>query len=193
MRALGIKNRGSQARVLAGAIASAELVEKNGSDQDKPKAKELRAIVIAAGTPPWKDAKKAMAANDAKVQLDMLSIPGNERGMKQLDPGKKGIHQAFWIDRKDVDGEDRHSCLCKPATEPDPEDDLPAPSGGKPGGEGMREALAGLRRATARGADRHRHRHAGIARRQARRRDDAGWRAGQDADLLGAGGATGQG
>ncbi len=143
MRVLGIKSRGSQARVLAGAIASATLVEKNGSEEDKRKAKELRAIVIAAGTPPWKDAKKAMAANDAKLQLDMLSIPEDERGMKPLDPGKKGIHQAFWIDRKDADGQDRHSYLCKPATEPNPEDDTPAPSGGKPGGEVMREALAG--------------------------------------------------
>jgi hypothetical protein len=143
MRVLGLKSTSSQGRILAGAISSAEQVEQNGSNNDKLQARALRKTVIDAGTPPWKDARKAMAASDAKVHLDILSIPSNQRGLKALDPSKQGINQAFWIDRRDADGQDRHSFLCKPANQPDALDTSPAASGGPKGGEVAREALSG--------------------------------------------------
>jgi len=144
MKVLGLKSTSSQARVLSGAIASAQLIEQNGTVPDKAKAQQLRAIVIAAGTPPWKDAKKAMAATDAKMQLDLLSIPVGQRQPKPLDPAKQGVNQAFWLDRQDADGQERHSFLCKPASgDPGDQDSEDAPTGGKKGGEVAREALSG--------------------------------------------------
>jgi hypothetical protein len=59
MRVLELKSSSSQARVLSGAISAAQLVETNGTDPEKRTARELRATVIAAGKPPWKDAGKA--------------------------------------------------------------------------------------------------------------------------------------
>jgi len=144
MKVLGLKSTSSQARVLSGAIASAQLIEQNGTAPDKATAQQLRAIVIAAGTPPWKDAKKAMAATDAKMQLDLLSIPVAQRKPKPLDPAKQGINQAFWLDRQDADGQERHSFLCKPASgDPGDQHSADADSGGKKGGEVAREALSG--------------------------------------------------
>ena len=145
MKALGLSSGSSQARVLAGAIASAALVEQHGSQNDKDEAKRLRETVLAAGTPPWKDARKAMAAGDAKVKLDLLSIPPNQRQLAQLNPNAQGVHQAFWVQRQDADGQLRDSFLCKPASDPnDPNAISPfAPSGALKGGEVAREALTG--------------------------------------------------
>ena len=159
MRALGLQSKGSQGRVLAGAVSTAQVIEeRNKGKTDKKsldevaEAKRLRAIVLAAGTPPWKDAAKAMAANDAKVQLDLLSLPEDQRSLKPLDPTKQGFHQAFWIDRQNPDDTGTHSYICKPSSAPSEEelDDLrkmgplpKAPSGGPMGGEVAREALCG--------------------------------------------------
>jgi hypothetical protein len=122
MRVLGLKSSSSQARVLSGAISAAQLVETNGTNQEKLSARQLRATVIAAGKPPWKDAGKAMAAGDAKVQLDLLSMPSDKRVLKPLDKDKAGIHQSFWIDRQDADGQERPSFLCKPTNTPTAQD-----------------------------------------------------------------------
>ncbi|HSI59448.1 MAG TPA: hypothetical protein VLA16_17935 [Ideonella sp.] len=151
MRALGLKSTSSQARVLSGGIASAAVVEAKGSDKDKATARQLRAKVVAAGNPPWKDAGKAMAATSAKVHLDILSMPADERQLKPLGADKQGIHQAFWIDRRDPDDDTDHAFLCKPANKLTA-DEIRLLRGGKPpladsggprGGEVAREALSG--------------------------------------------------
>ena len=118
MRVLGLKSSSSQARVLSGAISAAQLVETNGTNHEKLTARQLRATVIAAGKPPWWNAGKAMAAGDAKVQLDLLSMPSDKRVLKPLDKDKAGILQSFWIDRRDADGQERPSFLCRPANTP---------------------------------------------------------------------------
>ena len=163
MFVLGLKSTSSQARVLSGAIASAAQIEKNGTATDQQTARGLRATVISAGKPPWKDARKAMAASDAKVHLDLLSLPANDRQLKPLDPTKQGVNQSFWVDRKGkddkgkgdkgtddkgtddkgTDDKEHHSFLCKPASNRGLSHDEVAPSGGKKGGEVAREALAG--------------------------------------------------
>jgi hypothetical protein len=93
-----------------------------------------------------------MAAGDAKVQLDLLSMPSDKRVLKPLDKDKAGILQSFWIDRRDADGQERPSFLCRPANTPTAQelnDRLPgdppriADSGGPKGGEVAREALSG--------------------------------------------------
>lgn len=135
LRALKLPSKGSQARLLAGAIATAENITQTRPGADAVLADKLKATVVAAGTPPWKNAKKAMAAGAAKVHLDLLSIPPVDR---KLEPLKKdgGINAAFWINRTDADGQTRKSFLCKP-TSTHEEDGLP------PGSEVIREALVG--------------------------------------------------
>ena len=73
-RALKLQSKGSQARVLAGAIATTELLRQANSP-DLPEATRLLTIVTSAGNPPWKDMRLAMAATDAKMKLELLSIP----------------------------------------------------------------------------------------------------------------------
>ena len=140
MKVLGLKSTSSQGRVLAGAISNAEVIERgNYSDKDKKRARQLRAKVTDAGTPPWKDATKAERAGDAKVELDLLTIPENQRKLKPLGGG---INQSFFVDRVDADGQTRHSFVCKPASKPTSNEPNSA-SGGPKGGEVAREALAG--------------------------------------------------
>lgn len=143
MKALGLKSTSSQARLLSEAIASATLIEQTGSNQDKQEAARLRAIVLKAGPPPWKDSAKALAAGEAKAKLDLLSLPPQDRVLKPLDPNNAGVNQAFWIDRQGADGTQRHGFLCKVANDPNAGMDPMAPSGGTKGGEVAREALAG--------------------------------------------------
>jgi hypothetical protein len=152
VRVLRLKSSSSQARVLTSAITAAQLVETNGTNHEKLTARQLRATVIAAGKPPWWNAGKAMAAGDAKVQLDLLSMPSDKRVLKPLDKDKAGSHQSFRIDRRDAGGQERPSFLCKPANTPTAQelhDRLPgdpspiADSDGPKGGEVAQEALSG--------------------------------------------------
>ncbi len=138
LKALGLQSHSSQGRLLAGAIASAEMVFRSGSEDEQQQARGLRQQVIGAGKPPW-DTETAMLVGSAKVQLDLLSIPETERQLRPLGGGG-GINAAFWLDRQDPDGRSRHSFLCKPATLNSP---VGVPSGGPRGGEVAREALSG--------------------------------------------------
>ena len=138
LRALNLPSKGSQARVVAGAIASAELVMQTGSDPDKQAAKRHRQAVIDAGPPPWKKATDAMQATNARVQLDLLSIPPQQRQLKRLDATSD--NKTYWINSVGPDGKTAKAFLCKPATEPGHGTKV---SGGPRGGEVAREALAG--------------------------------------------------
>lgn len=137
MKVLGLQSTSSQGRVLAGAIANAAVVENGGfSAEDKKRAKALQSTVVDAGTPPWKDAKKAERAGNAKVELDLLTIPEDQRKLKVLGGG---INPSFFIERVDADGQTRHSFVCKPRGVGKDA----APSGGVKGGEVARESLVG--------------------------------------------------
>lgn len=114
LRALKLKSKGSQARIIAGAVATAEEIGRT-TPADAQKATQLRDSVLAAGNPPWGDMTRAMAAGAAKAQLDLLSIPPNQRRLQPLDPGAVGVNAAFWVNRRDADGQTRASFLCKPA------------------------------------------------------------------------------
>jgi hypothetical protein len=140
LRVLKLPSIGSQARVLAGAISSAEQVMQTGTNEEKQQAQQHRATVLRAGTPPWKDAKKAMDANASKIQLDLLSIPTKDRKLEKLKPSSQGINAAFWINRNEPDGESSASYLCKPASTVEKMD---AVAGLPLGGEVIREGLSG--------------------------------------------------
>jgi Phosphatidylinositol 3- and 4-kinase len=137
LRVLKLPNKGSQARIMAGAVATTETLRQNQSN-DYPRATQLRDTVLAAGDPPWKNTRRAMAATAAKVELDLLSIPQNQRQLQPLGPGQ-GVNQAFWINRVDADNQTRGSFLCKPASTSSTADVDGVPRGG----EVIREALAG--------------------------------------------------
>lgn len=139
LKALGLQPRSSQNRIMAGAIASAEMVEQTGSAGEKLLARYLREKVIKAGKPPW-ETDVAMEMGATKIELDLLSIPQGQRQLRPLG-GNQGVNQAFWIDRTDADTQERHSFLCKPAGTPGGMNPL-APSGGTKGGEVAREALS---------------------------------------------------
>lgn len=140
LRALKLKSKGSQTRVLAGAIAGVEQLRKDNSP-DLAQATQLLATVTLAGDPPWKDTRQAMAANDAKMQIDLLTIPAASRRLKVLSGG--GVNATFTVDRIDADGKRRPAFLCKPAT-PDRTvgNDYDKVPGIPDGGEVSREALA---------------------------------------------------
>ena len=138
-RALNLKSKGSQARVLAGAIATTELLRQANSP-DLPEATRLLTIVTSAGNPPWKDTRLAMAATDAKMKLDLLSIPPATRKLTVLDSGGSA-NATFLVNRLDADGHTRPAFLCKPTLKPtglrgDKVAGIPD------GGEVIREAIA---------------------------------------------------
>ncbi|HWE73533.1 MAG TPA: hypothetical protein VG328_10275 [Stellaceae bacterium] len=141
LRVLKIPSKSSQSRILADSIAITEQMRQE-KHADVKQAEELCKIVVGAGTPPWKDTKKAMAAGDAKVKLDLLSLPADKCTLEKLDPDSKGVNQAFWINRKDPTATDglARSFLCKPATQ---RPGLGAIAGLPSRGEVAREALAG--------------------------------------------------
>ncbi len=136
LRVLKLPSKGSQGRILAGAISTTEQMRQDNSP-DLERAEQLCKVVIDAGTPPWKDTKKAMAAGSAKVELDLLSLPPDECELEPLDGSDGNVNSAYWINRKDPDGVTRRSFLCKPASKKS--DVLGVPNGG----EVVREALAG--------------------------------------------------
>lgn len=136
LRVLKLPQKGAQARILAGSIATTEtIVQNNPNDLVlQKKAKDLLGKVTSAGTPPWKDTKKAMIATASKVELDLLSLPDNERTLQRFKADN--VNPTFWINRKDPDGNVRNAFLCKtPNT--NPQVGLPI------GGEVIREALVG--------------------------------------------------
>jgi hypothetical protein len=131
----------SQTRLLNEGLATAgQIAGSNAySQQDKQAASQHEQALRAAGNPPW-GADMAMQAADAKVQLDLLSIPPNNRKLSPLGADLKGVNKTFWIENIDAGGTKTKAFLCKPASESGAET---MPSGGKPGGEVAREALAG--------------------------------------------------
>lgn len=140
LRALKLKSKGSQARVLADAMATTTRITQ-GNGGDGAEAQRLLKIVQLAGDPPWKDTRKAMQATDAAMQLDLLSIPPAQRQLVTLGGG--GVNATFTVNRLDADGVSRPAFLCKPASlkadqgEPDKVDGIPD------GGEVIREAISG--------------------------------------------------
>ena len=131
----------SQTRLLNEGLATAgQIAGSNAySQQDKQAASQHEQALRAAGNPPW-GADTAMQAADAKVQLDLLSIPPNNRKLSPLSADLKGVNKTFWVENVDAGGTKTKAFLCKPASDSGAET---MPSGGKPGGEVAREALAG--------------------------------------------------
>jgi arsenate reductase-like glutaredoxin family protein len=132
-----LKQAAQQAAVTAGNTQPPDQAKLNAiSDAlSALKAFELRDRVLAKGNPPW-GARDAQEATQAKVELDMLSIPANQRTMT-VQGG--GVNPSFWVQRSSPEenhGPER-SFLCKPASTTQP--DLPIPVGG----EVAREALSG--------------------------------------------------
>lgn len=134
LHVLKLPSKGSQARLMADSIASAENISQNNRT-DSLLANHLKDLVLEAGNPPWKDMRKAMTATDAKVHLDLLSIPPAERRLEPLDPLSKGVNQAFWINHQGAETKSNKSFLCKPATIKSKVDGVPD------GSEVFREAL----------------------------------------------------
>jgi hypothetical protein len=131
----------SQTRLLNEGLATAgQIAGSNAySQQDQQAASQHEQALRAAGNPPW-GADTAMQAADAKVQLDLLSIPPNNRRLSPLSADLKGVNKTFWVENVDAGGTKTKAFLCKPASDSGAET---MPSGGKPGGEVAREALAG--------------------------------------------------
>lgn len=147
LRALGLSSKNAQARMIGGAVSSAAVIEQRGNPQDTQQANTLRDTVLNAGTPPWKDARKAMKAGAAKVHLDLLSIPPTDRKLESVS--QQGVNESFWVKRMQASSDPTaqggvelaKAFICKPASKPGglkPEQ----PSGGPVGGEVAREALA---------------------------------------------------
>jgi len=97
-----------------------------------------------------------MAVTNAKVQLDLLSIPSDQRRLERLGSDQASLNKTFWVNRVGPDGKTAKAFLCKPANpaEREPDGTLsrggnglptgePMPSGGPRGGEVAREALSG--------------------------------------------------
>lgn len=140
LRALKLKSKGSQARVLAGALATTSQIEQS-SPTEAQAARQLLKTVQAAGDPPWKDTKKAMAATEAAMKLDLLSIPQNNRHLNTLGGG--GVNETYTVDRLDADGQSRPAFLCKSATSQKLGWQLDDKVDGIPdGGEVIREAMS---------------------------------------------------
>jgi|SRR5271165_89142 len=99
------------------------------------KAFTLRDKIDAKGVPPWQG-KDAREAAQAKVELDLLSIPKDQRTMA-VQGG--GANPSFWVERSAPGGgANKRSFLCKPAsTQASMTPAIPT------GGEVAREALAG--------------------------------------------------
>jgi Phosphatidylinositol 3- and 4-kinase len=98
------------------------------------KAFELRDAIMAKGKPPW-DMANAQEATQAKVELDMLSIPRNQRTMT-VQGG--GVNPSYWVNRSTPGtGQPIKSFLCKPASTQPMGPPTPIPVGG----EVAREAL----------------------------------------------------
>ena len=140
-RVLRLPIPSAQTRLLNEGLATAgQIAGSNAySPQDQQAASQHEQTLRAAGNPPW-GADIAMQAADAKVQLDLLSIPPNNRKLSPLSSDLKSANKTFWIENIDAGGTKTKAFLCKPAT--DPNADI-MPSGGPPGGEVAREALAG--------------------------------------------------
>jgi Phosphatidylinositol 3- and 4-kinase len=140
-KALGLPIPSSQARLLNEGLATAGQIAGSNAygQQDKQAASQHEQALRAAGNPPW-GADTAMQAADAKVQLDLLSIPPNNRKLSPLGADLKGVNKTFWIENLNTGGTKDKAFLCKPASAPG---GLTMPSGGQPGGEVAREALAG--------------------------------------------------
>jgi hypothetical protein len=126
----------SQRRMLTEGLATADQIAASvtHSDQDKQAAAQHGRVLHGAGNPPW-DAATAMKVAESKVQLDLLSIPPNDRKLSQLSQNSK--NKTFWIENADPGGTKSKAFLCKPAGDGQTE------AGGKPGSEVAREALAG--------------------------------------------------
>jgi hypothetical protein len=99
------------------------------------KAFTLRDKISNKGLPPWQG-NDAREAAQAKVELDLLSIPKAQRTMA-VQGG--GANPSFWVERSAPSGGDnKKSFLCKPAsTQASMTQAIPT------GGEVAREALAG--------------------------------------------------
>ena len=78
------------------------------------KAFELRDKITALGRPPWNQTGGQDAAQ-AKVELDLLSIPRDQRTMT-VQGG--GVNPSFWVNRTSAQngGTPVRSFLCKPAS-----------------------------------------------------------------------------
>lgn len=141
---LKLPSKGSQARLLAGAIATAEMIRLNHTGTQDPQkladmqeAERLKGVVLAAGDPPWKDMRRAMAATEASVKLNLLSLPHQRQITPK--PGNGNVNATFWVNRTEPDGTTRAAFLCKT-----PSIGSVFQSPGVPdGGEVAREALAG--------------------------------------------------
>ena len=140
-KALGLPIPSSQTRLLNEGLATASQIAGSNahSQQDKQAAGQHEQALRAAGNPPW-GADIAMQAAAAKVQLDLLSIPPNNRKLSPLGADLKGVNKTFWVENVGAGGAKTKAFLCKPASDSLAET---MPSGGPPGGEVAREALAG--------------------------------------------------
>ncbi len=142
LKLLGLQSARAQGRIVAGAIASLEKIKRDGDDDDKREALLAGRVVFQAGKPPWEDqngqpdAKKAMEVTEAKVKLDLLSIEPTQRKLVPTNTGSK--NPSFWINRTESNGQTSKGFLCKPMNMHDTPE-----SGGPPGSEVAREALAG--------------------------------------------------
>jgi hypothetical protein len=129
------------AALAAKAAAGTDATKINACDEAllALRAPELADQIVRLGSPPWqgRDAERATAA---KVELDMLSIPAQQRRVQPLQ--QTGVNPSFWIERKGADpaAAPVKSFLCKPASKPA---STATVEGIPDGGEVAREALAG--------------------------------------------------
>jgi hypothetical protein len=143
LKVLKLPSKGSQARIMAGAISTSEMIRQNhvGTQdpqklQDVQEAQRLKDVVLRAGNPPWKDMKKAMNATGASVKLDLLSLPPPRQITPK--PGNGNVNSTFWVDRKEPDGTTRAAYLCKTPSIGSANQPVGVPDGG----EVAREALS---------------------------------------------------
>ncbi len=103
--------------------------------KDVVRAFELRDQVTSYGQPPW-DGQTAKTVAKAKIELDILSIPGGNQAPQPPPGGVGGVNPKFWIKRNAGTGanDDQGSFICKPAGD-STVDGIP------PGGEAAREGL----------------------------------------------------
>jgi len=128
----------SQRRMLEEGLNIAKQIAASNtySAQDKLDALGHEAVLNTAGRPPW-NVDTATNVAGAKVQLDLLSIQPKDRKLSPLSSDLQSKNKTFWIENADVGGQKSKAFLCKPASSQRSE------SGGPPGGEVAREALAG--------------------------------------------------
>jgi hypothetical protein len=138
LQLLKLPNKGSQAQILSSAIAVTERIKDRGeTSEDYIEAVELCKRVTNAGTPPWLDPKAAMIATDAKVHLDLLSIPKETRALTNFASGTNNT--CCWVNRAGDELDQKNSFLCKPNSR----GSVSVIGGVPPQGEVPREALSG--------------------------------------------------